>query len=523
MTQLTPDSDPAARTSSRLRSALGSVAHLKSLGVLAAIVLVPFLVSVTSGPVFLRRLAGLAVICILLVLAGIASRMLFAALCLLLAVSGVVHQHVSRHWGTGQFDSRAEAVFESPPGEIRQYIQAHVDAIDVLFLLGAVIFALALMRTCWRARPAPVPTRGLALLALAAGIGLIAAVVPTKQLKGFPPFEPVWRTAIAKHRYDQLARRRENLHRHPLARRDCSLKYDKIVIVIGESAVTDRMSVFGYGRTTTPFAVSSRAQAFEALAPSNQTRYSVAMMLTRARPGAFDSFFTSHSLVGELRACGYHTVWLSNQGRRGEWDSFVTSLANEADEQVFLNDWSWSRESVDGRIVDEVARRGYAKRGRQATFLHLIGSHTDYEERYPAGFGFGHADTVGEHYDNTILYTDFVLSELYRDFFGHGTLFVYVADHGQIVSESRFGSGFVPGYKEEFRTPLLIWSEDTDSIAVVRRLLDGSRLNLESFDDLVRYLVGMAATPNVSTSTDVSVLSPEIVRDYQRLEALATD
>jgi heptose-I-phosphate ethanolaminephosphotransferase len=270
--------------------------------------------------------------------------------------------------------------------------------------------------------------------------------------------------------------------------------------------------------------VGSHPHAFDALAPANQTRYSIAMMLTPAAPGSFAPFFTSHSLVGELRACGFHTAWVSNQGRRGEWDSFATSIANEADEQIFLSTWDWSRRKVlDGSLVEEVVRRGFTARERQATFLHLIGSHTDYVERYPAGFGFKDADTIGEQYDNSILYTDQVLSELYRRFAGGKLLFVYFSDHGQMVSETKFGSGFLPGYQEEYRTPLLVWTDDRPAIDAVRAELGGRRINLESLDNLLRYLLGMTASPQISTSPRVSVLTPEIVRDYHELDTLAGD
>jgi glucan phosphoethanolaminetransferase (alkaline phosphatase superfamily) len=514
-----------ARFFDRLRSDLESRARpLRLLAILAALVLLPFLVSATSLPAFLKRMAGLFVILGLLVLAGIASRVLFLVLVLLLAVSAMLHQHVSRHWGGGQFDARAEAYFESSPDEVRQYLDVHVDKTDLAFLLAGAIFFVLLLRACWSMQKWPVASRLTAATLLAAGICGLAALVPTKQLRSFPTFEPIWRVAAAKQRYDQLALRAGNLGRQPLASQECRLRYDKLVVVIGESAISDRMSVFGYARPTTPFALSSNPYAFDALAPANQTRYSLAMMFTSAAPGSFAPFFTSHSLVGEVRACGFHTAWVSNQGRRGEWDSFATSLANEADEQIFLSTWDWSRKNVlDGSLVEEVVRRGFGNRERQATFLHLIGSHTKYGERYPAGFGFKGADTIGEQYDNSILYTDHVLSELYRLFAGGRLLFVYLSDHGQMVSETKFGSGYLPGYQEEYRTPLLVWTNDRPAIDAVRAELGGRRLNLESLDNLLRYLLGMSASPQISTSTRVSVLTPEIVRDYHDLDTLAAE
>jgi glucan phosphoethanolaminetransferase (alkaline phosphatase superfamily) len=510
-----------ARLADALRSEfVCRAAGLRTPILLGALVLLPFLVSVSSAPVLLKRLAGLLVVLGLLMLAGIASRALFLVLGLLLAASALLYQHVSRHWGGGQFDSRAEAYFESPPDEVRQYLDVHVDSLDLAFIGAGICFAIALLYACWRMRPWSWPARFTAASLFVIGVYAIAVLVPTKQLRSFPPFEPLWRTAFAKQRYDQLALRADNLRDQPLAERDCNLKYDKIVVVIGESAISDRMGVFGYARPTTPFAASSNPHAFDALAPSNQTRYSIAMMLTAAAPGAFEGFFTSHSLVGELRACGYRTAWVSNQGRRGEWNSFATSIANEADEQVFLESTGPNRKSLDGDLVEEVVKRGLARRDRQATFLHLLGSHVDYAERYPAGFGYKDIDTKGEEYDNTILYTDHVLAELYRHFSGNRLLFVYVSDHGQIVSESRFGSGFLPGLKEEYRTPLLVWTDDRGAIDAVRREVGERKLNLESLDDLLRYLLGMSASPQVSASSRVSVLTPENVRDYHDLESL---
>lgn len=283
--------------------------------------------------------------------------------------------------------------------------------------------------------------------------------------------------------------------------------------MIGESAVTDRMGVFGYRRPTTPFAGASGAHAFEALAPSNQTRYSLGMMFTDAAPGAFESFYTSHSLVGQLGACCYDTTWVSNQGRRGEYDSYATSLALEANEQVFLNELGWNDAMPDGHLVDQIARRGLFERARHATFIHLLGSHTDYAERYPEGFGFENVASVEDQYDNSILYTDHVLSELHRRFAG-GRL---------IVSEDHYGSGFLPGYQDEFRTPLLIWTDDAKSIATIHGDLGGSRLNMESFDEMVRFLLGVTPEPRLSTSSTVSVLVPENVRHYKDLAALVPE
>lgn len=456
---------------------------------------------------------------VILCLVAIASRFAFVAVSLFLLPLAVLHLHLGRHWGPGQFDARVEAYFESPPGEIRQYLGSHVDAFDVTLLLGAASFIVILFRWMRSSSTSPAILRQLAAAVLAVGLGAFLGLQLDQRLHRFLPYEMVAQTAKAKDRYQQLNARREHLAQNPLASRECRLKYDQIVVVIGESALSDHMGIFGYKRPTTPFAESSGAHAFDALAPSNQTRYSLGMMLTPAAPENFDTYFRSHSLISEFRQCGLHTVWISNQGKRGEHDSIATALAMEADDQVFLNDWSWKDTALDERIVEEIDARRALGRAPQATFIHLIGSHVNYRERVPAGFGFKDSPGVVTDYDNSILYTDLVLSRLYDRYVGSSLLFVYVSDHGQMVSEEKFGSGFLPGYQEEYRTPLLIWTNDDVSIAAIRSVVGPGRLNLESFDDVVRFLAGLTPEPRVSTNDRVSVLRPDFTRNYSSLQS----
>lgn len=489
---------------------------------LGILVLAPFVIWIPYGDQIGLR-GDYLLLAIGMCVLAIASRHVFAFACLLLVVPGLIHQHLTRHWGGGQLDARIEAFFEAPPVEIREYIQSHVDAIDVAMLIGAICYLVILFRWTIQSGSVSPSLRRFATIALAAGLVVFAGPRYDRPLHHFPPYELVTQAAKAKQRYEQLSLRNDFLQQHPLTAGNCKPRYDKVVVVLGESASSDHMSVFGYAKPTTPFAVRSAPHAFNALSPSNQTRFSLGMMLTSAAPGAFESFYRSHSLVGELRNCGLHTLWISNQGRRGEYDSFSTSLAQEADEQVFLNDWSWKNTKLDGQIVEELGARGVFQKTGQATFIHLIGSHTDYDKRVPAGFGNQDATDIVSQYDNTILYTDQVLSRLYDRFAGGSLLFIYVSDHGQMVTEKRFGSGFLPGYREEFRTPLLIWTDDNAAVQAIRDAIGDRRLNLESFDDVVRYLVGASSTLRASTRQTVSILRPDYVRNYSELESLPSN
>ena len=149
------------------------------------------------------------------------------------------------------------------------------------------------------------------------------------------------------------------------------------------------------------------------------------------------------------------------------------SIAREADKEVFLNELSYKHVQHDGKLLDELGRLGAFDATRQATFIHLIGSHTTYAKRYPTDFGLPGAMGVVDHYDNSILYTDSLLAEPYKRFGSEETLFIYVSDHGEIVSDKVFGHGFSPGYREEYDVPLAIWTGDLATVSALRRALRG--------------------------------------------------
>lgn len=454
-----------------------------------------------------------------LFLLAIISRVLFFIFCLPVLIVNVINFHLFRHWGRGQLASRVEAYYESPPGETIEYLRSHVDEVGIALLLVSIIYLIFLTRATFRGTPPLTCLRKLAGIAAIAWLAVFVTFQLDARFSSFPPYKLVKVATEVKHRYDLLGSRRRFLQQHPVDGLSCPSRYDKVVIVLGESASSDHMSVFGYARHTTPFVEQSQPYVFNAIAPSNQTRFSIPMMLSDASPGDFNVFYTSHSLVGRLRACGFNTLWISNQGRRGPHDSFVTSLAFEAHEQIFLNQFSYREAQLDADIINKLQARQVYRKTRQATFIHLIGSHDKYSERFPDGFGFTDlTDTISE-YDNSILYTDYILSELYKRFYNEDLLFIYISDHGEVVSNDEFGHGYLPAYKEEYRIPLLIWTEDAASIAAFRAAIGGQKFNADSFDHLVLFLIGASDELEVSTSEIVSVLSPERTRAYSDLRS----
>lgn len=490
-----------------------SAAPAAQLALVAVLPFLPFLFLTHGGGVGLatRSAYFIAAGCVLVALL---LRWLYLAFAIVFVPLSVLSIHLILRFGAGkhgwqlnQPDSRVETYFESPDSEIGEYFSSHWWPSDTLMLALGVAYLL-LLAWVFYTRPALARAARVAVLVALAGWAAIAAAVGIGgYLDQWPQYQLVQAAWEARSRVEKLAERGDAIAHQVLPSQDCTGRYKKVVIVFGESASIAHMSAFGYGRKTTPFAERSRPYLFEALAPSNQTRVSLVLMTTPADAEDFDEFYETPSLVSRLAACGYRTLWISNQGRVGRHDSLASSLAREADQEVFLNELSYKEVEYDGAIVDELERLGAFRATKQATFIHLIGSHTDYEKRYPKGFGFPDPRGAVDHYDNSILYTDSILAELYERFGQDGVLFVYVPDHGEVVTEKVFGHGFSPGYREEYQVPLMIWTRDEKSIESIRHVLGGRPINLESFENVVNYLVGGLGSLRVSTRTLVSNLS----------------
>ena len=65
--------------------------------------------------------------------------------------------------------------------------------------------------------------------------------------------------------------------------------------------------------------------------------------------------------------------------------------------------------------------------------------------------------------------------------------------------------------------PLLIWGKDQTKISQLFSESQGKVINTESFNNIIKYLVGIDETPNVSYSTKVISLLPGNIVDYNTL------
>jgi len=248
-----------------------------------------------------------------------------------------------------------------------------------------------------------------------------------------------------------------------------------LVVVLGESLRRSNLSLYGYDKATTPQLDARRAQMLifnRAVAPANQTVPSVTMMLTQATVDDPDKFLSQPSILSAAKEAGYHTYWLSNQGRVGQFDSKISLVAHDADTTVYTNTEFYGS-ITDDKLLHPLEIALQDPHPYKLIVLHLQGSHQSYENRYPAAAALFSANqyprskltakqnAVLAQYDNSVRYTDTVLGNVLTQLEKQpNSMLVFVSDHGERFYENGIdtaGHGYSKPTKREYEVPYLIW------------------------------------------------------------------
>ena len=227
-----------------------------------------------------------------------------------------------------------------------------------------------------------------------------------------------------------------------------------LVLVIGESTNRQRMSLYGYGRETTPELDKLRGQLqlFDnVVTPRPYTIEALQQVLTFADQQHPDAYLRTPSLIRLMKQAGYRTYWITNQQTMTKRNTMLTTFSEEADEQVYLNNnREQNARQYDGDVLEPFARVLGEDAPRKFIVVHLLGTHMSYQYRYPPQYErFTDHRGAPAHvsddqlptynsYDNAVLYNDFVVSSLIKRFAAsdpNGFL-LYLSDHGEAVFDA---------------------------------------------------------------------------------------
>ena len=245
------------------------------------------------------------------------------------------------------------------------------------------------------------------------------------------------------------------------------------VIVIGESTSKHHMSLYGYNRETNPLLSQEELIVFNhARSPNAHTVPALEKALTFKNAKNTQLGIEHGSIIDIVNQAGYETYWISNQAYSGEHETPISVMASKADYKTYTN--AIGKKSTLDEAVQEPFQKALNSQKSKVIFVHLMGSHLDYKERYPSQFsvfkdGYNLANMHWDEtqqgyinaYDNSILYNDKVVADLlYELKKSEGECsFTYFSDHGDEVYDYRnfHGHSDVLLSKYMYDIPLISW------------------------------------------------------------------
>jgi heptose-I-phosphate ethanolaminephosphotransferase len=244
------------------------------------------------------------------------------------------------------------------------------------------------------------------------------------------------------------------------------------ILVIGESARKQNHSHYGYQRNTSKFTkeLGVNLNTFNSVySASNSTIMSLKNTITKTSNGSI------YTLPGIMKAAGSNVTWISNQGKYGEHLSLLSMIAKTGDESIYVNNSDFGGVSYDGKVLSHLKKK-LSSDGSLFIVIHLLGSHFNYIRRYPNKFEFFNdqkypaksieQNNIINKYDNSILYTDYVLAEIIKvlQVEQRPTSLVYFSDHGEILYDEDYNfyghGGGRESTKYELEVPFYTWMND---------------------------------------------------------------
>ncbi|MEN9886908.1 MAG: hypothetical protein RL758_1486 [Pseudomonadota bacterium] len=415
------------------------------------------------------------------VLVGRSARWSAAALVLLSASAAVF----SAKYGVHYDKTMLRNVFNTHYSEASELFSASM-VLDVLFLGGPALLLLMLVQVKGETWQAYARARLLSLLF--GGVALLGiGVLFYKDLSSHMRNHPEIRHSVipASILASSLRIGGETTHPKDLVPigLDAHVKSGPaqqipmlVVLVVGETVRAANWALSGYARDTNPGLRQHKVLNFPyATTCGTNTEVSVPCMFSRQGRHDYNEtrIRTSESVLHLLSHAGISVTWIDNQsGCKGVCKGLKTL------EPVMFqaSDFCKAGACLDEVLVEQLKREIFPKPKQQLIVLHQLGSHGPaYSARYPAS----HARFVPDcrqtdldkctdqelvnAYDNTVAYTDHVLSKMIdvlKTVKDRQVAFVYLSDHGESLGEHGMylhGLPYTIAPKEQTQVPFFMW------------------------------------------------------------------
>ncbi|MBP1858857.1 phosphoethanolamine transferase [Rhizobium herbae] len=288
------------------------------------------------------------------------------------------------------------------------------------------------------------------------------------------------------------------------------------VIVAGETARAENFSLNGYARDTNPELGRQDIRYFTdtsscgtATAVSLPCMFSVYTRSTYTHQKGLET----ENLLDVLTHAGIRAEWWDNNtGSKALANRIAYTSLSTINDPRFCKD----HECLDDVHLDRLGAWLDAVKGDSVLVLHQLGSHGPaYFQRYPDAFrrftpdcrtpelGNCSRDEIVNAYDNTILYTDHVLSTVIdmlkaRENRMAGSM-IYMSDHGESLGEHGLylhGAPYFIAPSQQTHVPFVLWQGTEAKVGTNQTCLQAKTSEPQSHDNLFHTVLGMM---NVAT------------------------
>ncbi len=312
---------------------------------------------------------------------------------------------------------------------------------------------------------------------------------------------------------------------------------DLVILVLGETARSDRFSLNGYDKKTNPLLEQENIVSFTNMfSCGTSTAYSVPCMFGL---GGSDKF--EHERVKSMdnvldvlsHTSDVNILWRDNNS-----DSKGVAL------RVKYEDYKSSRTNTicdeecrdEGMLVGLQAHINSVKEKDILIVLHQMGSHgPSYYRRYPKQFekyvptcntneleqcSF---EEINNTYDNTILYTDYFLHKVIQllkinsDKFE--TAMFYISDHGESLGENGIYLHSLPNLiapQEQKHIPAIMWFGGVMKDEINIKSLRKSKDKIYTHDYFFNTLLGLFEVETKVYRKEIDILSPYYLRNHEK-------
>ncbi|ODS12732.1 Phosphoethanolamine transferase EptA [Vibrio scophthalmi] len=250
-----------------------------------------------------------------------------------------------------------------------------------------------------------------------------------------------------------------------------------LVLVVGETARSQNYQLNGYPRPTNPFTSQLDVISFQDVRScGTATAVSLPCMFSNLTHDNYDHDIANNqdNVIDILKRAGIGMVWEDDDGGdKGVAKHIEKQMMNRTrvDQQCDGNT------CYDMVLLEDFAKNIDKQSGNRLLAMHLIGSHgPTYYKRYPKEMAVFQPDCpradienctneqIVNSYDNSIRYTDYVLSQTIARLKSledkYNTALIYLSDHGESLGEDGLylhGAPYALAPDYQTTVPLIVW------------------------------------------------------------------